>query len=346
MKKLILTLLMILMLAQPAAALELIPPEVPRYGVAYMPETTDNVSGGIRELLYKVTGDLRPDLRDASRVSLSVIAAVMLVSVLKTFSGPVSQVSDLAGAAAIAGGLLLTSNTMIRLGTDTVTEMTQYGKLLLPVMTAALAAQGGVTKSAAIFAGTAGFSALLGSVISGILVPMTYLYLTLAVANGALGEDILKKVRDLVKSIISWSLKGILTVFTSYIGLSGIVSGSADAAALRAAKAAMSTVVPVVGGILSGASEAILLSAGAVKNAAGVYGILALLAIFLDPFLKILTHYWILKITAAVCSIFGSGRTSGLVEDFSSAMGFLLAMTGSACLLLLISMVCYMKGVG
>ena len=35
-----------------------------------------------------------------------------------------------------------------------------------------------------------------------------------------------------------------------------------------------------------------------------------------------------------------------LIGDFSTAMGLLLAMTGSECLLLLISPVCFLKGVG
>ena len=89
-----------------------------------------------------------------------------------------------------------------------------------------------------------------------------------------------------------------------------------------------------------------LVSAGVMKNAAGIYGILAVLAVFLEPFLRIGIHYLMLKATASVCAIFGSGRMTGLIEDFSSAMGLLLAMTGATCLLLLISTVCFMKGVG
>ena len=346
MRKLIICIAAALCLVQPVKALELVPPTVPEAGREAMPEQTEALSDGFRELIGHSMRRFRPDLTEASRVSLSILAAVMLVSILKTFSGPVPMVADLAGTAAIAGNLLLTSDAMIRLGTDTVVELTEYGKLLLPVMTGALAAQGGVTKSAAVYAGTALFSTVLSSLISGVLIPMTYVFLALAVGNGALGEDILKKLRDLMKSIISWSLKTILTLFTSYIGLAGIVHGTADAAALRAARAALSTVVPVVGGILSGASEAMLLSAGAVKSAAGIYGIFALLAVFLDPVLRILAHYWILKLTGALCSVFGSSRTSGLVTDFSSAMGFLLAMTGSACLMLLIAAVSFLKGVG
>jgi stage III sporulation protein AE len=82
------------------------------------------------------------------------------------------------------------------------------------------------------------------------------------------------------------------------------------------------------------------------KNAAGIYGILAILAVFLEPFLRIGAHYLILKLTAALCGVFGSKQMTKLIGDFSSAMGLLLAMTGATCLLLLISTVCFMKGVG
>lgn len=81
----------------------------------------------------------------------------------------------------------------------------------------------------------------------------------------------------MVKNVVSWSLKTILTVFTTYMTVTGVVSGTTDAAALKATKVTISSVVPVVGGILSDASEAVLVSAGLMKNAAGIYGILAVL---------------------------------------------------------------------
>ena len=243
----------------------------------------------------------------------------------------------------LAAGLLLSANSLIRLGSQTVTEISEYGKLLLPVMTAAMAAQGGAASSTALYAGTAMFDSVLSSLISRLLGPMVYLFLALSAANGAIGENILGKLRDLVKNIVSWSLKAILTVFTTYMTVTGVVSGTTDAAALKATKVTISSVVPVVGGILSDASEAVLVSAGLMKNAAGIYGILA---VFLSPFLKIGVHYLILKLTAAVCGIFGEKGLTELIGDFSTAMGLLLAMTGSECLLLLISTVCFLKGVG
>jgi stage III sporulation protein AE len=161
-----------------------------------------------------------------------------------------------------------------------------------------------------------------------------------------LGEEYLRKLADSIKSFLSWLLKTMLIVFTTYMSITGVVSGTADAAALKAAKVTISTAVPVVGGILSDASEAVLVSAGVVKNTAGIYGIFAVLALIAEPFLRIGVHYLILKLTTAVCGIFGSKRITGLIGDFTSVMGLLLAMTGTVCLMILISTVCFLRGVG
>ena len=75
------------------------------------------------------------------------------------------------------------------------------------------------------------------------------------------------------------------------------------------------------------------------------YGMLAILSIFIGPFLKIGIQYLLLKATAAICGVLGGKRATALIQDFSSVMGFVLAVTGTVCLLLMISTVCFMRGV-
>lgn len=345
MRKLIVAAIAALLLAMPVSALELTAPEVPEAGAQIIPEDTENFGGALKELVRKAISKVRPDLQEASRTSVTVLCTALILSVLQSFSGNTKRVTETAGTVLIASVLCMSTNSLIRLGSDTVMELSEYGKLLLPVMTAALAAQGGAASSAVLYTGTAAFDMLLSNLINKLLVPMVYLFLALAVANSAVGEEILKKMRDLIKWFIGWSLKILLTVYTTYISISGVVSGTTDAAALKATKMTIATFVPVVGGILSDASEAVLVGAGLVKNAAGIYGILAALAVFLSPFLKTGIHYVFLKLTAAICGMYGSKHLTDLVEDFTAAMGFLLAMTGSACLLLLISTICFLKGI-
>lgn len=346
MRRIVLMLLLLCILPVSVQALEITAPPVPEAGEALMPEQTDSFGEGLLELLRKARQTLQPDLVHAVRIAVAVIAAVLMVTLVQSISGTAASLSEFIGTAAVGAALLGSADSMICLGAETVTQISEYGKLLLPVMTTALAAQGGVTASAAIYAGTAVFNTLLTGLISGLLVPAVYLFLALAAANSATGEEVLKRMRDLVKNAVSWCLKTVLTVFTTYMGITGVVSGTTDAVTLKATKMTISSVVPVVGGILSDASEAVLVSAGLVRNAAGVYGILAILAVFLAPFLQIGIHYLILKATAAVCSVFGTKRVTELIGDFSGAMGLLLAMTGASCLLLLISTICFMKGVG
>lgn len=346
MRRIILLLLVVMTLAFPVHAAELTAPTVPNSAEKFMPSSQSSFAQGLLEVLRDALVHFHPDLKEASSVCLGIIAIIMAISLLRIFPGASERSANLTGCIGIALLLLRATNALVNLAATTVTEISEYGKLLLPVMTAAMASQGAVSTSAALYTATALFDALLTALISKVLTPLVYLYLALSVAASAIGEEMLKKLRDAMKSVMTWCLKTILYIYTGFISITGVVSGATDATALKAAKLAISSVVPVVGGILSDASEAVLVGAGTVKNAAGIYGLFAIIAIWIGPFLQIGAHYLLLKATGAICSIFASKENTDLISDFSSAMGLLLAMTGTVCLMLLISLVCFLRGVG
>ncbi len=339
-------LLMLIILAVPVNASGLEAPEPPDSANPWMPSQTESFGKGLLEMIQKGISKIYPDIKEAAAIAVTVIACALLVSMLTAASDQIKTAANLAAITAVSAALFLSTNAMIRLGADTVRQISEYGKLLLPVMAAAMAAHGGISSATVLYTGTAAFDAVICTVLSKVLTPMIYGFLALSVADSVMGHHTLKKMKELLKNGITWFLKTCITVFISYMGITGVISGTTDAAALKAAKTAISTAVPVVGGILSGASEAVLVGAQLAKNAAGVYGIFALLAIFLEPFLKTGIHYLILKLAAAVCGILDAKSVSDLVGDYSSAMGFVLGMTGSVCLLQLVSTVCFMKGMG
>lgn len=344
MKFLIPTMLLLLFLVIPVKAVEYTAPSVPESGAELMPER-ESIPQALGEMVQKALSRLHPDVHQAVQLGCGCIATVILISLFQTLWGEGKTSVQWVGLVGVCGLLLNSTNTMIRLGTSTITEIYQYGKLLLPVMTAALAAQGGVSTSGALYAGTSLFGALLTSLISNVLMPMVYGFLALSLAAQTLGEGILKNLKETIRGFFGWCLKTILTVFTTYMSITGVISGTTDAAALKATKVVISSVVPMVGSILSDASEAVLVSAALAKNAAGIYGIFAVISVFLLPFFRIGLEYLVLKITAGICGVFECRQITGLICDVSTAMGMLLAMTGSVCLLQLISTVCFLKGV-
>lgn len=346
MKKVIIFLFLLIFVVMPASATEIVPPEAPQSAQDLMPVEQTSFGEDLWYVVKKAVGALEPEIAEGCAICLSVVAAVLLASMLSSFPGAAGSMADMAGCIAVACLILGSATALIASGSDTIQELSDYGKLLLPVMTTATAAQGAPTTATALYTGTALFNALLSAVISALLTPMIYVFIALSVAKSALGNNLLSKLQSLVKWLSTWSLKLILYVFTGYITITGVVSGTTDQSVLKATKLTISGMVPVVGNILSDASEAILVGAGAVKNTVGLYGLLAILAIAIGPFFKIGIQYLLLKLTAAICGVFGSKSVTDLVGDLSGAMGLLLAMTGTICLMLLISVVCFMKGVG
>jgi len=344
--KLVLLISIILSCTLPVSATELTAPAVPDSGTQYMPKDIESFESALWRMVRDASSQIYPDLSEACAICFSVIVVVLLIAIVNQVPGGAYAPVNLIGSAAVSVILLSSANTLIHLGTHTIRQLSEYGRLLLPVMTSALAAQGHITSSSTLYTGTIIFDSVLTNAISSLLIPIVYLYLFTSIAGSIVTEEIIEKLSKFLKWIIVWSLKTILYIFTGYIGVTGVISGSADAAALKATKLTISGFVPVVGGILADASEAVLVGAGVVKNAAGIYGILAIIAVFIGPFIKLGTHYLLLKTTAAISCIAYNKQITGLIDQFSSAMGLVLAMTGSVCLLLLISTVCFIKGVG
>lgn len=345
MRKFIILTLLVFFIALPVSAEEFTAPKLPDAAQDLMPVETESFAEGLWEILKKALPVIEPAVMQGCRLCISVICIVILVAMLKGFAEGISEVLTLASVIAIGGVLLNTTGSMIRLGTDTVKELSEYGKLLLPVMTGALAAQGGAASSAALYTGTVVFDTVLSSTLAAVLIPLTYILLALSIAAAAIQQESIKKIADFIKWLMSWFLKAVLYIFTGYMTITGVVSGAADATAVKAAKITISGMVPVVGGILSDASEAVVVSAGVVKNAAGVYGLLAVAAIWISPFLQIGTQYLLLKATAAVCGVFDVKACTQVISGFSAAMGLMLAAVGAVCLLHLVSTVCFMRGV-
>lgn len=346
MKKILLTIVLLLGMVLPVQALDIQAPEAPEAVEEMMPADSQSLGEGIWFIVKAAIKNLRPDLAQGLRICLSVTVLSIAAAVLRSFPGRSAALTDMVSSLATSGLLLSSAHTLIGAADQTITQLSDYGKLLLPVMTAAVAAQGGTTSATALYSGTAVFDALLGALVSSVLVSMVYVYLTLSVADSILDGDVLKRMRDFVKWLVTWCLKTVLYIFTGYMSITGVISGVTDKAAMKAAKLTISGVVPVVGGIMSDASEAVLVSAGVVKSAAGVYGLWALIAIAIGPFLRIGVQYLLLKLMSAMCSVFAGKKLSELLQSFSSAMGLLLGMTGAVSLLFVISIVCFLKGVG
>ena len=346
MKRIVFIVILLSVFCIPVSAVEMQAPEPPASSQEYMPKEPQSFTEGLQIVLKNATEKLLPSIAEASGVCVCVIAAVMFCSIMQGFSVNVKTPLNIVASITVGILLLKPSGSMLQMGVDAVTDMIEYGNLLLPVMTGAMAAQGGTTTAGALYTATMLFGSVLSTAVSKLIVPMIYVYVCLIIACSAVGQDHLTELQKFVKWLITWLLKTVLYVFIGYIGITGAVSGSVDAAAVKATKLTLSGMIPVVGSIISDASETILVSAGVVKLSVRVYGMLVIISVLIGPFLHIGVQYLLLKITGSICAMFGVKSTSRLIVDFSGAMGIVLGMSGTAALIMIVSIMCFMKGIG
>ena len=215
--------------------------------------------------------------------------------------------------------------------------LASFSKVHLPSLSIAAAAAGGVSASMMWQISTGFLVGLFMKLVERLLLPLLYLYIGLLTASACLSDGRLDTLAEGLKKLMSWTLSGALLLFTAYLSAARILAGSVDAAAVKAAKAAISTMVPVVGGILSEAAGSILAGAGLLRGAIGAFGMLAVLASCAYPFLQLGVQYLLYQLTAVLSSVVGVPRLYQLIRGLGGAFGLLLGMTGSCALLLLIA---------
>lgn len=307
-------------------------------------EPGGSFSGGLAAIVRNALQQLNDPIRDSAAACALLLGIVLLCAVAAAGAqDQANRAVHIAGILALCSAGLLSVRSLVRMGTEAMHELQSFADVFLPVMTAATAASGGFTSSTALQIGTVFFSDLLMHAMTGLFAPAIYLYLGLKAADAAMDGSCLGSTAALMKGALQTGLKAILFLFSAYLAITGIISGSADATTVKAAKLTLSGVVPVVGSMISDASEAVVVSAGLVRNSVGVFGMLAVLGICIGPFLEVAVPYLMLKVCAALCAGFGLKAHVSMLEAMGQALGFVLAMTGTGALLLLVACVCYMR---
>lgn len=119
---------------------------VPQEAQAFMPEEDSGFLQGVLEVARKALLAVTPGLPQAAAACAGVLAAAILCAVFRAGDeGQRTPTADILGAVAIASLLLQPTDALIQSGLETVQAISDYGKLLLPVMSAALVASGGTT---------------------------------------------------------------------------------------------------------------------------------------------------------------------------------------------------------
>ncbi len=294
-------------------------------------DTGDGALDAVADYALGVLGGV---IADAAGNVLRVMAVAILCSAVSGAAGSGAGWVTLGGVAAVAVLCLGDVNSFAAMGRETVESISAFSKTLLPMLCTAAAVSGTGGSAAAKYAATEMFLQLLTALAEQVVFPLICAYAAAVTASCAFSDGRMEGVARLMKRCCRTLLVGLVSIFTAYLSLSGLVASSTDAVAVKAAKAAISTLLPVVGSVASGAAGAVLAGAGVIKSAVGAFGLAAVLAICTVPFLRLGAYYLLFKAAAALSSAMAGAHIGRLIDGIADVYGMILGLVGAAALFL------------
>ena len=241
---------------------------------------------------------------------------------------------ELACCAAAVLLLIGSTESLLHEAEESLNRLQDYAKAAFPAFFTTLAACG-VPGSAALRYASVQFTAnCFMSLAQGLLLPLIRGYLTLSICSAMFDNALLRGGTKLFKWAAVSGMSLLCSGFCAYMGLTGLISGSADAAAVKGAKTVIAATLPVVGGILSDSAGAMLTAAGIIKNTAGVFCLISVCAICVMPFAALGAKLLAFKAAAALASLGGSERYCAVLNGFGNCFAMLLGLVGSFGLML------------
>ena len=195
----------------------------------YSPASQTDPASAILDIFKWASNLSVGTLREALQTGAMLLTAALICQLVRqAYPKDRLQLQSLTGAFAITALFAASMKSMIGLATGVLDEMEAYAKLLLPVMCGAASAAGALSGAGSLYMGSSLFFSLLTSLIRALLLPLVYAYLGLATVECGLPDERLGSVRTLLGWCISALLKGVMYVFTAYLSLTGLLSGSSD----------------------------------------------------------------------------------------------------------------------
>ena len=232
-------------------------------------------------------------------IIIALLSAVIsaLTDSFKTKS--VGEIGFYVCYAALVSVLLASMRLSIDLMSNTVDNMAFLMQSALPLMTGLMVLSGDVACAIAMEPLVLASVNMITVILQTLIIPLAISAAVIQTVNFLTEKEILGKLSELIRKGCALSFALFALIFSAVLSLVRISAPILNNLAIRSARSAGGA-VPVVGGFLTSAVDTVLFWAAAVRSAALVSIIVAIIIICAVPIIKILAMVIIYKLTAAI----------------------------------------------
>lgn len=263
------------------------------------------------------------------KVITMIIVLALLSSILKSLessfsSGQVTKIVNYIIFITMVTLVLVNFKDVLSIAYKTINSIISIVNIIIPILLSLMAVGGLTTTSATLSPVFVGGASIINIIFKNVIFTLITLAFCVVVVNNLSKNIKLKKFSELLKKANVVIVGGAFTVYLGLVSIQGIYVTSFDKFAVKSAKFAVGSFIPVIGGFLSDSVDLLLSSSILIKNIFGAVGLVLLVGICLIPILKIFSIILVYKIGAAIVEPIGEENISSFMDETAKLMTVIL----------------------
>ena len=292
-------------------------------------------------IYIKILKLLGQEVTSSLKVLISILVIIVIHGILKSITDSlennnISQIIYFVQYILIVTLIMSNFTEIIKLVQETANNLVGFINVLIPLLLTLMVYTGSITTSTVLEPIILFISNFTGNIIANVLIPVVLIIVVFSIISKISERIQIEKISKFLKSSVVWFLGIVLTIFVGVVSLEGTLSSSVDGITAKTAKAAVSSVIPVVGKVLGDVVDSVLGCGVILKNAVGFIGVIVIIGICIMPIIKIGTLSIIYSLASAVVQPVADEKIVKLLDEMSGVFKLLLAILCSLSVILII----------
>ena len=269
-------------------------------------------------------------LGECLKLLCTIMGILILSSICRTFCTSIGK-PEIARAFSFLMTLIITVAIFAK-GFGTIESTVSYFQTLntftsasIPLMGSLYVMGGNAAAAVATSAGLSLFMTLLEEVVGRSIVPFCGICLALSLIGACDGAPRLGGVLASLKKNYTLMLSFLMMLLLAMLSAQTVLGASQDTLAMRSAKFAAGSLIPVVGGSVAELLRSVSASIGYMRSAIGICGVLLLILLMLPTLVELLLARTAWQICSFFAELLGCDGEKRLLDEFASLNGYLIA---------------------
>lgn len=283
-------------------------------------------------------------LKSGAKKPLALGAVILSLTLISAAiggmgSGGAAMLSaDFAVSLSVAVAVISPLFSVITAGLSALQGCTVFMTAFIPVFAVIVVSAGQAATSVSMSGLLLGATEAVGMIADFAVMPLMSGYLAISISAGV--SPLIQKtgIADGIKKLCYWTMSLLTTVFLGILSLQTAVNASADTLTLKTAKFIIGSSVAVAGTALSEALSTVTASMGILKTTVGIYGVIALAALFLPLLAEMLLWRVSFNITAAISDLLAVPKISNILRSADTVLSVMIGLILLTCALFIISL--------